>query len=128
MNFEIGKKYNFFDDGKITSSRHFIATVTDIIPIYSFNNQIGIIDNIRKYKDIIPNLYFPYPEYVIECTIPEYCRGTFFFVKMNNGTNNYFTIMDNSYWCGMLTTKQWCIDNIINNKYINESLKKLLIL
>ena len=33
MNFEIGNKYNFFDDGKISLSRHYIAEVTDIIPI-----------------------------------------------------------------------------------------------
>ena len=36
MEFKIGKKYNFFDDGKICVSRHYIAEVTDIIPFNKF--------------------------------------------------------------------------------------------
>lgn len=37
MGFEVGKKYNFFDDGKIYASRHYIAEVTDIIPFNKFH-------------------------------------------------------------------------------------------
>lgn len=127
--FEVGKKYNFFDDGKITPSRHYIATVTDIIPIEKFNNRVGIQEAIENIKDLIPHLYAPNPEWVIICSIPEYCRGPFILIKMNDTTDNYFTILDDSYWCGKLCTTQWCIDNIINNKYIeNDDFKKDIIL
>lgn len=94
MEFEIGNKYNFFDDGKISLSRHYIATVTDIIPIKSFNNQAGIQEAIEHYKDSIPYLYTHNPEWVIICSIPTYCQGPFILIKMNDNTGNYFTILD----------------------------------
>lgn len=128
MNFEIGNKYNFFDDGKISLSRHYIAEVTDIIPIESFNNQVGIQEAIEHYKDSIPYLYTHNPEYVIICSIPTYCQGPFILIKMNDNTGNYFTILDDTYWCGELCTKQWCIDNIVNNKHANPELIKQLVL
>ena len=128
MEFEVGKEYNFFDDGKISTSRHYIAEVVDIIPIESFNNRAGIYDAIEYYKEVIPYLYTHHPKWVIVCLIPEYCRGPFIFIKMNDNTGNYFTIMDDSYWCGKLCTKQWCIDNIINTNNYNPDLVKQIVL
>lgn len=126
MEFEIGKKYNFFDDGKIWISRHYIAEVTDIIPFDEFHMQTYINDIIQDNLDYNP-IYTKYPHEVIICKIYDYVKGPFFFIKMNDNTGNYFSVND-SYWDGKLCTKQWCIENIINTESYNPDLVKQIIL
>lgn len=125
MEFEIGKKYNFFDDGKISLSRHYIAEVTDIIPFNKFHMQTYINEIIQDCLEY--NLYDPSPKEVIICKIYNYIDGPFFFIKMCNNTGNYFSVSD-SYWDGELCTKQWCIEYIVNNTYSNPDLIKQLVL
>ena len=126
MDFEIGKKYNFFDDGKISLNRHYIAEVTDIIPFENFHMKNYICDEIDRYQDY-KYLYVKEPEKVIVAKIYNYIQGPFFFIKMNNNTGNYFSTND-VYWDGELCTKQWCIDNIVNASYSNPELIKQLVL
>ena len=57
MEFEIGKKYNFFDDGKISISRHYIAEVKDIIPFHEFYMSNFIEKVIQDYLDYNYNIY-----------------------------------------------------------------------
>lgn len=126
MEFEVGKKYNFFDDGKIWISRHYIAEVTDIIPFDEFHMQTYINEIIQDHLDYNP-IYTEHPQEVVICKIYDYIKGPFFFIKMNDSTGNYFSVND-SYWDGKLCTKQWCIDNIINYKHSNPILINSLIL
>lgn len=126
MEFEIGKKYNFFDDGKIYASRHYIAEVTDIIPFNKFHMRTYINEVIQEHLDYNP-IYTEDPQEVIICKIYDYINGPFFFIKMNNTTGNYFSVND-VYWDGKLCTKQWCLENIVNNKYSNSELIKQLVL
>ena len=126
MEFKIGKKYNFFDDGKIWISRHYIAEVTDIIPFDEFHMQTYINEIIQDHLDYNP-IYTKYPHEVIICKIYDYIKGPFFFIKMNDNTGNYFSVND-SYWDGKLCTKQWCIENIINAENYNPDLAKQIIL
>lgn len=46
---------------------------------------------------------------------------------MSDNTGNYFSVND-VYWDGKLCTKQWCLENIVNNKYLNLELIKQLVL
>lgn len=126
MEFEIGKKYNFFDDGKIYASRHYIAEVTDIISFNKFHMRTYINEVIQEHLDYNP-IYTEDPQEVIICKIYDYINGPFFFIKMNNTTGNYFSVND-VYWDGKLCTKQWCLENIVNNKYSNSELIKQLVL
>lgn len=126
MDFEVGKKYNFFDDGKISLNRHYIAEVTDIIPFKEFHMRAYVYEVIKEHLDYNP-IYVKEPEEVIIARIHNYICGPFFFIKMNSNTGNYFSIND-SYWDGVLCTKQWCIDNIVNVKDSNPELVKQLIL
>lgn len=126
MEFEIGKKYNFFDDGKICTSRHYIAEVTDIIPFNKFHMRTYINEVIQEHLDYNP-IYTENPQEVIVCTIDNYIKGQFFFIKMSDNTGNYFSVND-VYWDGKLCTKQWCLENIVNNKYSNLELIKQLVL
>lgn len=41
----VGKKYHFFDDGKIKPSRHYIAKIVKLIPFSEFENV--------KYEDLL---------------------------------------------------------------------------
>lgn len=54
MEFEIGKKYNFFDDGKISILRHYIAEVKDIIPFHAFYMSNFIKEVIQDSLDYNP--------------------------------------------------------------------------
>ena len=126
MEFEIGKKYNFFDDGKISISRHYIAEVKDIIPFHAFYMSSFIEDVIQDHLDYNP-IYVEDPQKVIVCTINDYIKGQFFFIKMSDNTGNYFSVND-VYWVGKLCTKQWCLENIVNNKDLNSELIKQLVL
>ena len=56
-----------------------------------------------------------------------YIKGQFFFIKMSDSTGNYFSVND-SYWDGKLCTKQWCLENIVNDKDSNLELIKHLVL
>ena len=126
MEFEVGKKYNFFDDGKICVSRHYIAKVTDIIPFNKFCMRTYINEVIQEHLDYNP-IYTEDPQEVIICKIYDYIDGPFFFIKMNDTTGNYFSVND-SYWDGKLCTMQWCIDNIVNTNNYNPDLIKQIIL
>lgn len=126
MEFEIGKKYNFFDDGKISILRHYIAEVKDIIPFHVFYMSNFIKEVIQDHLDYNP-IYIEDPQEVIICTINDYIKGQFFFIKMSDNTGNYFSVND-VYWDGKLCTKQWCLENIVNNKDSNPELIKQLVL
>lgn len=126
MEFEVGKKYNFFDDGKISISRHYIAEVKDIIPFHAFYMSNFIEEVIQDQLDYNP-IYVEDPQEVIVCTINDYIKGQFFFIKMSDNTGNYFSVND-VYWDGKLCTKQWCLENIVNNKDSNPELIKQLVL
>lgn len=126
MEFEVGKKYNFFDDGKISISRHYIAEVKDIISFNTFYMSNFIKNAIQDSLDYNP-IYVEDPQEVIICTIDDYIKGQFFFIKMSDNTGNYFSVND-AYWDGKLCTKQWCLENIVNNKDSNSELIKQLVL
>ena len=90
----IGKQYHFFDDGKITKSRHFIATITDVI----------------KYEDEDPDIRGLWEEQVVECdwlyasttdyfviaSIHEYDSEPIYFARTEDG--GWFSFDINSYW------------------------------
>ena len=121
--FKVGKQYNFFDDGKISTSRHYIATVVDIIPINEFNNYEFIMDSISDSKWL--NLYDENPKEVVVCTIPSFCKGYYFFTK-EKYSNIYFS-HGSSYWGGALYPTEET-KKLIENKYINNELKQELII
>lgn len=109
----IGEQYHFFDDGKIRKSRHYIATVLDIITpkqakyIY-INRQwedtsVSLytiwreeIDSHRQSKNFkvftsgsmevgTPWLYTEETDYFIKCSIPDYDENDVWFVRTVDG-------------------------------------------
>jgi len=110
---EIGKQYHFFDDGKISPSRHFIATVEEIIPIEESKNMIlktiiGTFTDETKFTEMSlydiwsfevmghPWLYAPETDYIIKCSIPVYDEEPIYFIRTRDG--GWFSIDITSSW------------------------------
>ena len=117
----LGYNYHFFDDGKMSPSRHYIATVVDIIPF----DKIGTI----QYEDLLgperrekylaelkkgeceegPSLlevwedevhhcdwiYTKETDFIIKCSIPEYDENPIYFARtIDKGNGNGWFSMD----------------------------------
>lgn len=120
---EVGKKYHFFDDGKLHMQRHYIATVLRIVPfdeakdivVKEFDYNLVedgkaveeclvdqcIIDTWHRERDNHPWLYPSNDyetDYFIEISVPEYDEYNLWAVRTNWG---YFFTMDiQSSWQG----------------------------
>lgn len=105
----IGEQYHFFDDGKVRESRHYMATVLDIItpkqtkdiyinrqwedtPVSLYTIWREEIDNHRQSKNFkvltsgsmevgAPWLYTEETDYFIKCSIPDYDENDVWFVR-----------------------------------------------
>lgn len=103
---EIGKKYHFFDDGKCGPSRHYIATVDEIIDSDTAKNRYlkyGYTDTIKPLYDIwkinverSSFLYSNETDVFIRCSIPKYDKNPIWFVRTKNG--GFFSIDVQSWW------------------------------
>jgi len=112
---EIGKKYHFFDDGKIGSSRHYIAECVEIISAEEAKNrffvlqdedeQIGTESDIIElsmydiWKDEAENhkyLYAQETDCFVGCIIPKYDDNIIWFARTTDG--GWFSINIQSWW------------------------------
>jgi hypothetical protein len=127
---EIGKQYHFFDDGKISPSRHFIATVEEIIPIEETKNIvlktiIGTFTEETEFTEMSlydiwsiesmghPWIYAPETDYIIKCSIPEYDNDPIYFIRTRDGG-----------WFSMDITSGWQAGRLDIDEKLTESLKE----
>ena len=127
---EIGKQYHFFDDGKISPSRHFIATVEEIIPIEETKNIVlkTIIGTFTEKTEFIemplydiwsievmghPWIYAPETDYIIKCSIPDYDNDPIYFIRTRDGG-----------WFSMDITSGWQAGRLDIDGKLTESLKE----
>ena len=99
MDFKVGKKYNFFGDGRVAGSRHYIATVKEIIPIEKYDAAIWLEEEIDREEYL--NLYSEHPKMVVIANILDY-KDDLIFIKMKY-SENYYSIGDD-VWQGELYT------------------------
>ena len=120
----IGKQYHFFDDGKITHSRHYMATVVDIISpeqakdikmnYQGMNILVSLytiwreeIDGHRQTGNFKvftnrsmdvgePWLYDEETDYFVKCSIPKYDKNDIWFVRTING--GWFSLNTVNTW------------------------------
>ena len=120
----IGKQYHFFDDGKITHSRHYMATVVDIISpeqakdikmnYQNMNILVSLytiwreeIDGHRqgenfkvltnRYMEVgEPWLYAEETDYFVKCSIPKYDENDIWFARTING--GWFSLNTVNTW------------------------------
>lgn len=80
---EIGKKYPFFDDGKIKFSRLHIAEVTQIVPYKCAERKLR--KKWKKEKKTCPWIYAKKTECFVYCSIPQYDPCPIIFVQAADG-------------------------------------------
>lgn len=122
----IGEQYHFFDDGKIRESRHYMATVLDIItpeqtkdiyinrqwedtPVSLYTIWREEIDRHRQgntFKVLTsgsmefgaPWLYTEETDYFIKCSIPDYDENDVWFVRTVD--DGWFSLDTVNTWMG----------------------------
>lgn len=121
----IGEYYHFFDDGKISPTRHYIAKCVEIIPfakfkeiqiegvpIYNDDVEMTVTQTLfeiweREQKDY-DFLYAKETDCAIKCSCPIYDKDDLYFVRTKDG--GWFSMNIQSSWqCGSLDVdlKYW---------------------
>lgn len=101
---EVGKFYHFWDDGKHSVGRHYIAKVERIIPFEEaedivFQFEDGPVSLLQQWKDEVEDakwLYNQETDYFIECSIPIYDKDPIYFVR--DIDNDWFSIATTGWW------------------------------
>jgi len=93
-----GRIYNFFDDGKIRTSRMYKAYVKKVIPFNKANIhlKIHLVNNSLRYDWI----WNGYTDYFIGCYIPRYDDNIIWFARTKEG--KWFSMDIQSWWQGGL--------------------------
>ena len=95
----IGEVRHFFDDGKMRDSRHYIATITNVIPYKKAPQKLK-----KMWKKERWNCYWVYAyetDYFIKASIPEYDKCPIWFVRTKTG--GWFSFDTTAFWMsGML--------------------------
>lgn len=126
---KIGKYYHFFDDGKLSPSRHYICRVERIITPEEAKSIMCEVPN--EYDDIMdaillydhwhdnemPNhdwLYAKDTDYFIECSCPKYDKHNLWFVRTKDG--GWFSMDIQSWWQGgRLDIDESIYESILND-------------
>lgn len=121
----VGSEYYFYDDGKLSPSRRYVATVTRIVtkeeskqimfPTWcneqtdwnpctvTFDNEepsgeISLFDKWIHERDEIDWVFAKDTDYFVECSIPKYDENKIWFAKTIH--NGWFSICIQNGWQG----------------------------
>ena len=111
---EVGKYYHFFDDGKTSPSRHYIARVERIVPI---TDSVDIlIPHFDQYlEELVPMslwdiwneskvdadwVFSEKTDVLVEASCPKYDGNNLWFARMKDG--DWFSMDIQSSWQGGL--------------------------
>ena len=114
---QIGKEYHFFDDGKITPSRHSIATIIELIPIEEAKNIIvstprdydeetgqnvfvnmSLLDIWIEEKTYTDWIFAKNTDYIVKASIPSYDDDPIYFARTKDG--GWFSMDVTNWWQG----------------------------
>lgn len=132
---EIGKEYPFFDDGKITPSRYYNATIIEIIPIDEAKNII--ISTPRDYDQELGQnkfidmslldiwidektehdwIYSSNTDYIVKASIPKYDDDPIYFARTKDG--GWFSMDVTNWWqSGRLDIDRKLYDELLKSFY-----------
>lgn len=133
---EVGKFYHFWDDGKVSTSRHYICKVERIItieeakniivqvPEYDWDNKENITINMTlydKYQEQALNhdwLYVIDTDYLVEISCPVYDKYNLWCARTKDG--GWFSLDIQSWWQG----GRLDIDGSIYERIVKECLEE----
>lgn len=90
----IGEIRHFFDDGKMSDSRHYIANIMKVIPYKKASQKLKKIWKKERW-----NCYWLYAydtDYFIKASIPKYDKKPIWFVRTKDG--GWFSIDFMGWW------------------------------
>lgn len=102
---KIGEFYHFWDDGKCSVGRHYIAKVERIIPfelaenIFFHTDDSLLISLLERWKEEVEEckwLYNQETDFFIECSIPIYDKDSIYFVR--DKYDGWFSIDTTGWW------------------------------
>ena len=107
----VGKEYHFFDDGKISNSRHYLAVVNEILTKEQAK-KLTFTKTDSQDKEYETTLYDIWKREVLEhdwlyaedtdvffkCDIPEYDKYPIYFARTKDG--GWFSMDVTSWWQG----------------------------
>lgn len=97
LDVQVGKTYNYFDDGKIKDSRMIPVTITEIVPF----DQIDF-NTLSFWKEEVtdcPWLYAPETDYFVIGTLDNINKDVVVFVRTVEGKDGWFSL---GWWAGRL--------------------------
>lgn len=127
----VGQKYHFWDDGKTSTSRHYICKCERIVtseeaksiivtvPEWNFDfneNEFNDISLYDHWKIEVYNhdwLYAEDTDYFVECSCPKYDEDNLWFIRTKDG--GWFSMnVQNSWQGGRLDIDGKIFEDIIN--------------
>lgn len=102
---EVGKEYHFWDDGKSSVSRHYIARVEriitpeqakEIVIVTESGDFFTLYDNWVDVKEQCDFLYDQETDFFVECSCPKYDEHNLWFVRTVDG--GWFSIDNENCW------------------------------
>jgi len=117
---QVGEKLHFFDDGKVSDSRHYMAVVTHVLtpeqakcvyidaPTVCENHidleqkcgSLTLLDIHAEVVKIEDWLYADQTDYFIGCAIPEFDDHIIWFVRTKDSHQSWFSMDIQSNWQG----------------------------
>ena len=111
---KVGEKFHFFDDGKSSPSRHYIATITDV---KKFDDLSETLQNeIKEEQKQCYWLYAKETDYVLKGVLNNSNIEPLYFIRTTDG--RWFSI---GFWAGKLDIDGFKFKTIIDDefKYFN---------
>ena len=117
---QVGEKLHFFDDGKVSDSRHYLAVVTHVLTpeqakrVYVDARTVCENHPELEWKRVSLNLldihseeikncdwiFAPETDYFIGCSIPEYDDHIIWFVRSKGQNQGWFSMDIQTSWQG----------------------------
>lgn len=91
---KVGEVRHFFDDGKVKESRHYMATITEVIPYKRASQKLKKVWKKERWSCYW--LYAYETDYFIKASIPKYDEKSIWFVRTKDG--GWFSIDYNGWW------------------------------
>lgn len=95
--------YHFYDDGKSSLSRHYYATVIEVIPYSSMKKLPRYRKIFKTWKRQLKEHYWvfaPTTDYFIIAEVPFYCEYPLCFARTKPGGWFSLELVDEDFFCG----------------------------
>jgi hypothetical protein len=117
---QVGEKLHFFDDGKVSDSRHYMAIVTHVLTPeqakrmyvdkrafceshsieFDCNSKLSLLDIHAEEVKNTDWLFADQTDYFIACSIPEFDDHIIWFVRTKDSHQSWFSMDIQSNWQG----------------------------